>query len=147
MPVLDWIGKRAVINHHKDVPYRLLHCDSKLSAGEPDSGNLIVQGDNLEALKALLPYYKGQVDCIFIDPPCNTGNESWVYNDNVNSPEIREWLSNTVGKETEDLTRHDKWLCIMYPRLKLPHDMLAENGSFWMTLDDNEVHRGKYQDR
>ena len=143
MPVLDWIGKQAVVNHHKEVPYRLLHCDSTLSVGDPDSGNLIVQGDNLEALKALLPYYKGQVDCIYIDPPYNTGNENWVYNDNVNSPEIREWFEKTVGKEGEDLSRHDKWLCMMYPRLKLLRELLAEDGSFWMTLDDNESHQGK----
>lgn len=88
MPTLDWIGKKAVVNHHREVPYRLIHCDGELSAGDPDAGNLLVQGDNLEALKALLPYYAGKVKCIYIDPPYNTGNEGWVYNDNVNSPEI-----------------------------------------------------------
>jgi len=143
MPVLDWIGKQAVVNHHRQVPYRLLHCDKELSVGAPDSGNLIVEGDNLEALKALLPYYKGQVDCIFIDPPYNTGKEDWVYNDNVNSPEIRDWLGSTVGKEADDLSRHDKWLCMMYPRLRILREFLSEKGSFWMTLDDNESHRGK----
>ena len=143
MPVLDWIGKKAVENHHQEVPYRLLHCDGDLSVGDASSGNLIVQGDNLKALKALLPYYQGEVDCIFIDPPYNTGNENWVYNDNVNSPEIKNWLGQVVGKEAEDLSRHDKWLCMMYPRLKLLREFLKETGSFWMTLDDNEVHRGK----
>lgn len=115
MPVLDWIGKKAVVNHHRDVPYRLIHCDKSKSVGDPDAGNLLVQGDNLEALKALLPYYAGKVKCIYIDPPYNTGNESWIYNDNVNSPEIRTWLGNVVGKEVEDLSRHDKWLCMMLP--------------------------------
>ncbi len=92
MPTLDWIGKKAVVNHHREVPYRLIHCDGNCRVGDPDAGNLLVQGDNLEALKALLPYYAGKVKCIYIDPPYNTGNEGWVYNDNVNSPEIRTWL-------------------------------------------------------
>ena len=98
MPVLDWIGKKAVVNHHREVPYRLLYCDKVKSAGDADAGNLIVQGDNLVALKALLPYYAGKVKCIYIDPPFNTGSEDWIYNDNVNSPEIREWLGKAVGK-------------------------------------------------
>ena len=110
MPTLDWIGKKAVVNHHREVPYRLIHCDGALSAGDPYAGNLLVQGDNLEALKALLPYYAGKVKCIYIDPPYNTGNEGWVYNDNVASPEIKAWLGKVVGKESEDLSRHDKWL-------------------------------------
>ncbi len=114
MPTLDWIGKSAVVNHHQQVPTRLLHCDG----GEPvGDGNLLVEGDNLLALKSLLPYYAGQVKCVYIDPPYNTGNEGWVYNDAVNAPEIRRWLGQTVGKEAEDLSRHDKWLCMMYPRL------------------------------
>ena len=119
MPTLDWIGKQAVRNHHREVPYRLLKCDKALSVGDPGSGNLVVQGDNLVALKALLPYYAGQVKCIYIDPPYNTGNEGWVYNDATNSPEIRQWLGRVVGAEAEDLSRHDKWLCMMYPRLQL----------------------------
>ncbi|HSN23541.1 MAG TPA: site-specific DNA-methyltransferase [Methylomicrobium sp.] len=139
MPSLDWIGKKAVLNHHKEVPFHLLRCDPDLSVGEPDSGNLLVQGDNLLALKALLPYYAGQVRCIYIDPPYNTGNEKWVYNDNVNSPEMREWLGKVVGMESEDLSRHDKWLCMMYPRLRLLKDFLAEDGSIWISIDDNEV--------
>jgi 16S rRNA G966 N2-methylase RsmD len=105
MATLDWIGNAAVVNHHRTVPYRLLQCDRTRSAGDPDSGNLLVQGANLLALKALLPYYAGKATCIYIDPPYNTGNENWVYNDNVNSLEIREWLGQTVGKEAEDL-RH-----------------------------------------
>lgn len=139
MPSLDWIGKKAVLNHHKEVPFHLLRCDPDLSVGEPESGNLLVQGDNLLALKALLPYYAGQVRCIYIDPPYNTGNEKWVYNDNVNSPEMREWLGKVVGMESEDLSRHDKWLCMMYPRLRLLKDFLAEDGSIWISIDDSEV--------
>lgn len=99
MPTLDWIGKQAVVNHHREVPYRLVHCDRGLSAGDPESRNLLVQGDNLEALRALLPYYAGRVKCIYIDPPYNTGNEGWIYNDNTNSPEIRKWLGKVVGKK------------------------------------------------
>lgn len=140
MPTLDWIGKKAVVNHHREVPYRLLKCDREKSFGDPESGNLLVQGDNLEALKALLPYYAGKVKCIYIDPPYNTGNEGWIYNDNVNSPEMRAWLGKTVGKEAEDLSRHDKWLCMMYPRLRLLKDFLREDGSIWISIDDNEAH-------
>lgn len=139
MPTLDWIGKKAVVNHHKEVPFHLLKCDPDLSVGDPENGNLLVQGDNLLALKALLPYYAGQVKCIYIDPPYNTGNEKWVYNDNVNSPEIKEWLGDVVGKEAEDLSRHDKWLCMMYPRLRLLKEFLAEDGSIFISIDDNEV--------
>ena len=119
MPTLNWIGKEAVVKHHKEVPYRLLEPQAALGCGEAESGNLIVQGDNLHALKALLPRYAGQVKCIYIDPPYNTGNEGWTYNDNVNSLEIRRWLGEVVGKEGETLDRHDRWLCMMYPRLLL----------------------------
>ncbi len=139
MPTLDWIGKKAVVNHHREVPYRLVHCDKEASAGDPDTQNLLVQGDNLEALRALLPYYAGKVKCIYIDPPYNTGNEGWVYNDNVNSPEIRKWLGKVVGKEAEDLSRHDKWLCMMYPRLRLLREFLREDGVIFVSLDDNEI--------
>ncbi|WP_339109910.1 site-specific DNA-methyltransferase [Thioclava sp. GXIMD4216] len=140
MPTLDWIGKKAVVNHHAEVPYRLVHCDGDLSAGDPNAGNLLVQGDNLEALKALLPYYAGKVKCIYIDPPYNTGNEGWVYNDNVSSPEIKAWLGKVVGKDAEDLSRHDKWLCMMYPRLRLLKDFLTEDGILIVSIDDNECH-------
>jgi site-specific DNA-methyltransferase (adenine-specific)/adenine-specific DNA-methyltransferase len=143
MPTLDWIGKDAVVNHHQDIPLHLLEEKQDLAIGTPDADNLLIEGDNLLALKALLPHYAGQVDCVYIDPPYNTGNEDWAYNDNVNSPEIREWLGETVGKETEDLSRHDKWLCMMTPRLMLLHELLAEDGSFWMSIDDNEVHHAR----
>ena len=128
MPTLDWIGKKAVVNHHRKVPFHVLKEEDSLSFGKKNSGNLIVEGDNLIVLKALLPYYRGQVKCIYIDPPYNTGNEGWVYNDNVNSPEIKKWLGKVVGKEMEDLSRHDKWLCMMYPRLQLLKDFLTEDG-------------------
>ena len=152
MPELHFKGKEYVFNHHLTVPHRPLvaHPDKSVSANPEDEdrqggaadGNLIIHGDNLHALKALLPRYAGKVDCIFIDPPYNTGNESWNYNDNVNSPILREWLDgNPVNKE--DMLRHDKWCCMMYPRVKLLHELLAEHGSFWMTLDDNEIHRSR----
>ena len=139
MPTLDWIGKKAVLNHHKEVRYHLLKAVPKLSVGDPASGNLLVQGDNLLALKALLPYYAGQVKLIYIDPPYNTGNENWVYNDNVNSPEMRNWLGRVVGKEAEDLSRHDKWLCMMYPRLTLLKAFLRRDGLICVSVDENEV--------
>lgn len=138
MPTLDWIGKKAVVNHHRKVPFRLLQCDPALSIGDADLGNLLVQGDNLEALKALLPYYAGKVKCIYIDPPYNTGNENWIYNDNVNSPEIKAWLGRVVGPESEDLSRHDKWLCMMYPRIALLREFLTEDGAIFSSIDDNE---------
>jgi len=139
MPSLHWIGKEAVVNHHNAVPFHLLRDVPELSVGEPGAGNLIVQGDNLVALKALLPYYAGQVKCIYIDVPYNTGNEGWIYNDNVNSPLIREWLGKAVGREAEDLSRHDKWLCMMYPRLVLLKQFLREDGVIFVSIDDNEV--------
>lgn len=139
MPTLNWIGKEAVVKHHKDVPFRLLEPVQELSCGPADAGNLIVHGDNLHALKALLPRYAGQVKCIYIDPPYNTGNEDWAYNDNVNSPEIRKWLGETVGKEGETLDRHDRWLCMMYPRLVLLKQFLREDGAIFVSIDDNEV--------
>jgi len=171
MPTLNWIGKEAVVKHHKDVPYRLLEPVAELSCpplpqggitsdltdvvGQPSrvasssseglgvrgatTENLIVQGDNLHALKALLPRYAGQVKCIYIDPPYNTGNEGWAYNDNVNSPEIKRWLGEVVGKEGETLDRHDRWLCMMYPRLLLLKQFLREDGVIFVSIDDNEV--------
>lgn len=139
MPTLDWIGKKAVVNHHREVPYRLIHCDGELSAGDPDAGNLLVQGDNLEALKALLPYYGGEVKCIYIDPPFNTGSEDWIYNDNNNHPEIKAWLGKQVGDEEADLSRHDKWLCMMYPRVRLLRDFLRRDGTLFVHIDDNEL--------
>ena len=139
MPTLNWIGKEAVVEHHRHVPTRLLECDRELSVGDPEAENLLVEGDNLEALKALLPRYRGQVKCIYIDPPYNTGNEGWIYNDNVNDPRIRKWLGDVVGKEAEDLCRHDKWLCMMYPRLALLREFLRDDGVIFISIDDNEV--------
>ena len=126
------------------MPFRPLVPDPDKGIGKPAlDGNLIIHGDNLHALKALLPSYAGKVDCIFIDPPYNTGNEGWCYNDNVNAPMIREWLdANPIG--IEDGLRHDKWCAMMWPRLRLLHELLADSGSFWMTLDDNEAHRARH---
>lgn len=140
MPTLNWIGKEAVVKHHKEVPFRLLELVPELSCGPADTDNLIVQGDNLHALKALLPRYAGQVKCIYIDPPYNTGNEGWVYNDNVNSPEIRKWLGELVGKEGETLDRHDRWLSMMYPRLVLLKQFLSDDGVIFISIDDDEIH-------
>jgi adenine-specific DNA-methyltransferase len=139
MPTLNWIGKEAVVNHHHQVPFHLLKDVPDLACGEPGDGNLIVQGDNLVALKALLPYYAGQVKCIYIDPPYNTGNEGWAYNDNVNSPVIREWLGKVVGKEDETLDRHDRWLCMMFPRLALLRQFLRKDGVILVSIDDNAL--------
>ena len=148
MPTLEWIGKDKVVNHHQEVPYRVLERQySYDEAGQhtEDNGseNMIIHGDNLEALKALLPRYEGKVKCIYIDPPYNTGNEGWVYNDNVNDPKIKKWLGEVVGKEGEDLSRHDKWLCMMYPRLKLLQRLLAEDGVIFISIDDNELYNLK----
>ncbi len=140
MPSLNWIGRDAVERHHTTVPFHLLKADPKLSVGDVESGNLLVEGDNLVALKALLPYYAGQVKCIYIDPPYNTGNENWVYNDSVNSPQMREWLGKVVGGETEDLSRHDKWLCMMYPRLVVLRQFLHREGMIFVSIDDVELH-------
>jgi len=140
MPALNWIGKEAVVNHDKQVPFHLLEEVPELSCGDIDKGNLIVEGDNLVALKALLPYYAGQVKCIYIDPPYNTGNENWIYNDAVNSPEMKTWLGKVVGGESEDLSRHDKWLCMMYPRLAILKQFLREDGAIFVSIDDNEVY-------
>ena len=137
MPTLNWIGKDKVINHHQDVPFRVL--ENKYAYGSPDSGNMIIKGDNLHALKSLLPQYEGRIKCIYIDPPYNTGNENWIYNDNVNDPKIRKWLGEVVGREGEDLSRHDKWLCMMYPRLKLLHRLLADDGAIFISIDNNEL--------
>ncbi|MDI9330177.1 MAG: site-specific DNA-methyltransferase [Alphaproteobacteria bacterium] len=140
MPTLNWIGKEAVVKHHKEVPFRLLEPVPELSCGDAPGDSLIVQGDNLHALKALLPRYAGQVKCIYIDPPYNTGNEGWIYNDNVNSPEIRRWLGEVVGKEGETLDRHDRWLSMMYPRLVLLKQFLSDDGVIFISIDDDEIH-------
>lgn len=142
MPQLTWVGKDKVKNHHHEVPFHLLDKirDFQAAPGKPDNrrDNILIHGDNLLALKSLLPEFGGRVNCIYIDPPYNTGNEGWVYNDNVNDPRIQKWLGAVVGKEGEDLSRHDKWLCMMYPRLKLLKQLLADDGVIFISIDDNE---------
>ena len=143
MPEIVFKGKEYVYNHHLTVPYRPLQAQADKGVGAPDlSGNLVIHGDNLHALKSLLPRCAGAVDLIFIDPPYNTGNEGWCYSDGVNSPIMKEWL-NTNPVDGEDMLRHDKWLCMMWPRLVLLRELLSESGSIWITLDDNEVHRAR----
>ena len=141
MPSLEFKGKVFVENHHLAVPFHELNpVRSKgLSRKASLHDNLIVEGDNLAALKALLPTYQGKVKCIYIDPPYNTGNEGWAYNDNVNSPMMQDWLGKVVDRE--DLTRHDKWCCMMLPRLKLLRELLRDDGVIFISIDDNEVHR------
>ena len=148
MPTLEWIGKNKVVNHHQEVPFRVLErqysFDEQGQHTENNgSENMIIHGDNLEALKALLPEYEGKVKCIYIDPPYNTGNEGWCYNDNVSDPHIQKWLGEVVGKEGEDLTRHDKWLCMMYPRLMLLQKLLADDGVIFISIDGNELYNLK----
>ena len=143
MPTLNWIGKDKVVNHHLEVPFHVLERQYSFDAEgchaeDNGSENMIIHGDYLLALKSLLPKYEGKIKCIYIDPPYNTGNESWVYNDNVNDPQMQRWLHQVVGKEGEDLSRHDKWLCMMYPRLKLLQRLLAEDGVIFISIDDNE---------
>lgn len=140
MATLQFKGKNIIWNHHMSVPYHTLDLDEKLSYKQDKAeGNLIVEGDNLPALKSLLPQYTGKIDCIYIDPPYNTGNEGWVYNDNVNSPLVKEWIGKEVG--SDDLTRHDKWLSLMAPRLKIIKELLSEDGLLCVSIDDNEIHR------
>jgi adenine-specific DNA-methyltransferase len=141
MPSLQFKGKVFVQNHHPAVPFHeLLPVKSRgLSKKASRHDNLIIEGDNLAALKALLPTYHGKVKCVYIDPPHNTGNEAWAYNDNVNSPMMQEWLGKVVDRE--DLTRHDKWCCMMMPRLKLLRELLRDDGAIFVSIDDNEVHR------
>ena len=143
MPEIVFKGKEYVYNHHLSVPYRPLVAHHAKGIGPEDlASNLVIHGDNLHALKALLPRYAGKVDLVFIDPPYNTGNEGWCYSDGVNSPIMKEWLS-TNPVDTEDMLRHDKWLCMMWPRLVLLRELMADTGSIWITLDDNEVHHAR----
>ena len=160
MPMLKWAGKEKVVNHHNDVPFKVLErkwgfgdCSqtTNTNAGgrasmravtggaQLSAENMIIHGDNLAALKALLPQYEGRVKCIYIDPPYNTGNEEWVYNDNVNDPQIKKWLGEVVGKEGEDFSRHDKWLCMMYPRLRLLQKLLADDGVLIISIGFQEL--------
>lgn len=143
MPTLQFKGKTFVQNHHLAVPFHQLvpQPDKSLTDKVSLNDNLLVKGDNLAALKALLPTYSGKVKCIYIDPPYNTGNEGWVYNDNVKSPLIKEWIGKVVGKDLEDLVRHDKWLCMMMPRLKLLRELLSDDGVIYISIDDAEQHR------
>ena len=158
MPLLDFRGKQFVYAHHLTVPYRPLLSDRRRSLlpapqaprvpspHEPPEvlrkheGNLIIHGDNLHALKALLPRYERRIKCIYIDPPYNTGNEGWVYNDNVNSELMQEWTKRFTPVDSEDMLRHDKWLCMMWPRLQLLHALLRDDGVIFISIDDNEQH-------
>ena len=141
MPTFDFKGKQHIYAHHLTVPYRPLVPDSERSL-DPDGAddNLIIHGDNLHGLKALLPRYAGRVKCIYIDPPYNTGNEGWVYNDRVNSPLMKQWLKENSPVDNEDLERHDKWLCMMWPRLHLLRELLSDDGVIFVSIDDNEQH-------
>lgn len=145
MPELNWVGKDKVVTHHLNVPYRILNHEYSFDLNgyhseDIDAQNMVIHGDNLEALKSLMPRYEGRVNCIYIDPPYNTGNEQWVYNDNVNDPRIRKWLGEVVGVEGDDLSRHDKWLSMMYPRLRLLQRLLKVTGAIFISIDDNELH-------
>lgn len=145
MPTLNWIGKDKVLSHHNEVPFHVLDhkygytAESGQTQEETHSGNMIIHGDNLLALKSLMPKYEGRIKCIYIDPPYNTGNENWVYNDNVNDPHIKKWLGEVVGKEGEDLSRHDKWLCMMYPRLVLMKKLLSVDGALIVSVGFHEL--------
>ena len=146
MPTLDFKGKQIIYAQHLTVPSRTLAVEVKKSLSPKGKkpaldDNLIIHGDNLHALKALMPRYAGKVNCIYIDPPYNTGNEKWIYNDNVNSPMMKEWLKDKSPVDGEDLERHDKWLCMMWPRLQLLRELLAEDGVIFISIDDNEQHR------
>ena len=145
MPTLDFKGKQFIYAHHLGVPYRTLDVARKKSClpkggKAAEDGNLLIHGDNLHALKALMPRYAGQVNCIYIDPPYNTGNEGWAYNDNVNSELMKRWLKENGEVDREDPERHDKWLCMMWPRLQLLRELLAEDGVIFVSIDDNEQH-------
>ena len=146
MPSLDFKGKQFVYTHHLTVPFRELVVDAKKSLpakkGKPSmDDNLIIHGDNLHALKALLPRYAGKVKCIYIDPPYNTGNEGWCYNDNVRSPLMKEWVKHGNPVDGEDMERHDKWLSMMWPRLQLLRELRTDDGVIFISIDDNEQHR------
>jgi len=140
MPTLQFKGRSAVETLHLSLPYRQLEPVPSYSRTEQPrlDDNLIIHGDNLLALKALMPSYAGKVKLVYIDPPYNTGNEGWVYNDNVNDPRLQAWLAQAVGRD--DLTRHDKWLCMIYPRLRLLHELLRDDGAIFVSIDDNEAH-------
>jgi adenine-specific DNA-methyltransferase len=119
MPLLNWLNRDDALMAAARAPYRLLQADPAHAYGDPETENMLIQGDNLEALKALLPYYAGKVKCIYIDPPYNTRSAFAHYDDNL---------------------EHATWLTLMYPRLELLRDLLAEDGSIWVSIDDNEAH-------
>ena len=139
MPTLNWIGKDKIINHHNDVKFRVL--EKVYTYGNNVSQNVIIRGDNLEGLKSLLPRYENSIECIYIDPPYNTGKKEgqWVYSDNLDDPRFKKWLGEVVGAEGDDLSRHDKWLCMMYPRLKIMQKLLCDSGAIFISIDDNEL--------
>ena len=141
---LQFKGQVFVENHHLAVPYHELKPVRSKGVSPKASlhDNLIIEGDNLAALKALLPTYHGKVKCIYIDPPYNTGNEGWAYSDRVNSPMMQDWFGKVVDRD--DLTRHDKWCCMMLPRLKLLRELLTDDGAIFVSIDDNEVHRLRF---
>ncbi|MGN6725533.1 MAG: site-specific DNA-methyltransferase [Tepidisphaeraceae bacterium] len=144
MPTLNFKGKAVIETYHHTVPHHRLEFDEKLSLlpkGQKPAldGNLIIEGDNLLALKALLPTHAGKVKCVYIDPPYNTGNEGWVYNDNLTQPQFKEWIGKTVGKEGEDTTRHDKWCCMMYPRITLLRELLRDDGIMFVSIGVDEL--------
>ena len=142
MPIFEFKGKHHIYAHHLSVPYRQLKRDESRSCNpSSNEDNLIIHGDNLHALKALLPRYANRIKCIYIDPPYNTGNEGWFYNDKVNNPVMREWLKKHNPIDNEDMERHDKWLCMMWPRLHLLKELLADDGAIFISIDDNEQHR------
>jgi adenine-specific DNA-methyltransferase len=148
MPTLSFKGKSVIETYHHTVPHHTLEFDKKLSVlgkGEEPGleGNLIIEGDNLLALKALLPTHAGKVKCVYIDPPYNTGDEGWVYNDNLTQPQFKEWIGQVVGKEGEDTTRHDKWCCMIYPRLHLLKQLLSDDGAIFVSIDDNEIENAR----
>lgn len=119
MPTLRWLTREEDIKASASVPYRLLEEVPELGAGDPDTGNMLIQGDNLDALKALLPYYAGQVRCVYIDPPYNTRSAFEHYDDNL---------------------EHSQWLAMMWPRLELLRELLSDDGSIWVSMDDDEAH-------
>ncbi len=144
MPVLQFKGKTAIESYHYTVSHHILEFNAGLSVlhkGEKPrlDGNVIIEGDNLLALKALLPTHIGQIKCVYIDPPYNTGNEGWVYNDNLTQPQFKDWIGQTVGKEGEDASRHDKWCCMMYPRLQLLKELLRDDGAIFVSIGENEI--------
>ncbi len=142
MPILEFKGRSAVQHHHYSVLHHQLDPHPKYSVAKNSKlsldDNLLIHGDNLVALRALQPSFAGRVNCIYIDPPYNTGSEGWIYSDRVASPMISDWLKSVVLRD--DLTRHDKWLCMMWPRLQLLRELLADDGAIFISIDDNEVH-------